>query len=423
MAAQCKPRKFLRQISNALLKECFDLHDANLDIPWADLKDHEIDPIYDAWQELPGSIRGEIDRQFEEVESLASEQGIRALTDVAALQKVNLTIEFEGCANPREMALYASMYHPDVFSVAWTINHAESHSTRFHQRWTNMPKQMPNPSEEATEALRKELSSYYMKKEGRGRHCTVEKYVRPDLHHYYLAYLDDFPATHLAHNEQGVFMRFPVKSAFEHVFIYDPIDGVLDISARGGKEIHRSLQAMFCRTMLYSQFPTDHWKCDPYDLSPLRTREFLDLSRQTDPTDRIEEIQVRRLRFAVRGCLNQRIILEANPRGGPSAIYQLLEEYLNVTKLDESCVELDLAQFHFRFVHVMGQRRRRTITFDITAPNSSSLKNCSERHRDIAEKYLRRWGIDRTEKLRIHSQEKDLTPVTVPDVIAGARAS
>jgi len=104
---------------------------------------------------------------------------------------------------------------------------------------------------------------------------------------------------------------------------------------------------------------------------------------------------VRKLRLSVLGGTQRRITLEADPNGGPSAIYNMLDECLNRHNIPDALFNITLAQFHFRFVHT-GQGRQRTLTFEVSHPNTSNLKSCRQEDlRLIGEKYLRRWGIDR----------------------------
>jgi hypothetical protein len=52
------------------------------------------------------------------------------------------------------------------------------------------------------------------------------------------------------------------------------------------------------------------------------------------------------------------------------------------------------ATLQFRFV--TGKHgRRRSLTFDVSFPDSCTLKSEDEEMRLLGEKYLKRWGIDR----------------------------
>ena len=147
--------------------------------------------------------------------------------------------------------------------------------------------------------------------------------------------------------------------------------------------------------MLGQELPDESPLGHPYELNGLKSRDFLQTIRQTDPEDGIEEVQIRKLRLSVMGGAKRRITIEVDPNGGPIDIYDILDDFINRRNLPDALFDITLVQFHFRFVHT-GQGRQKTLTFEVSHPNTSNLKSCRrEDLRLIGEKYLRRWGIDR----------------------------
>ena len=389
------PRTFLRQTSNELLRARFDQIGVLTNIPWAELSNNEIDVVYDEWQNLPESQRLEIERTFEEAEALASEAGVKTLIEEGTFHGLDLATELEPLANFRDKAMYVSITYPNVFQVAGIINHAHALSRRYWRHRGNMPMRQPDVSSAAVAQFRDAISAYFRQNEGRGHRCTVDPYLRANRYHYFFAYPDNYADTYLGHDEHGQFVRRPQRPTFEIVFLFDPIDGMLDVYAQGGKTVQESLQTIFCRTLLHQELPPESPLGHPYELNSVKSRDFLITSQNTDPEDGIEEIQVRKLRLSVLGGTQRRITLEADPNGGPSAIYNMLDECLNRHNIPDALFNITLAQFHFRFVHT-GQGRQRTLTFEVSHPNTSNLKSCRQEDlRLIGEKYLRRWGIDR----------------------------
>lgn len=395
MTIHYTPKVFLRQTSNQILQTCFARLGVLQELPWADLANHEIDPVYEGWQNLPEPQRLEIERTFEEAEALATEAGIKAIIDEGLFHGLNLAVELEPFPNYRDKAMYVATAYPRVFQVAGTINHAHSLSQRCWKHRGNMPHQQPDVGQPALDEFRTAISAYFRQNEGRGHRCTVDPYLRVNRYHYFFAYPDNYADTYLGHDEAGQFVRRPQRPAFEIVFLFDPVDGTLDIYAQGGKAVHESLQTIFCRTLLHQELPPESPLGHPYELNGLKSRDFLVTSRQTDPEDGIEEIQIRKLRLSVLGDAKHRITLEADPAAGPNAVYKMLDDLLNRQNLPDALFNVTLAQFHFRFVHT-GQGRRKTLTFEVAHPNTSNLKSVRrEDLRLIGEKYLRRWGIDR----------------------------
>lgn len=254
-----------------------------------------------------------------------------------------------------------------------------------------MPLKQPDVSPEGIGRFRDAISAYFRQTQGRGHHSTVDAYLRVNRYHYFFAYPDDYADTYLGHDEQGRFIRRPQRPAFEVIFIFDPVDATLDLYARGGKPVQEALQTIFCRTLLTEELPPESPNSHPYELNGLKSRNF---RFATDPEDGIEEVRVRKLRLSILGGAKRRIMLEADPTAGPGDIYDMLDECLNRENLPDALIIVTLSQLHFRWHHT-GQGRQKTLTFDVSFPNTSNLKSKREELRLVAEKYLKRWGIDR----------------------------
>lgn len=385
------PKSFLRDTSNRLLRECFK---EVLDVDWESLPEHKIDVVYDKWQELPDKQRVSIERQFEDAEELNSEQGIQALVDECAFHGIDIATEWqqEGLESFRDRALWVAMNHPRAFEVAGIINHAHNLSRRYWKKRGNMPKRHPDVSPEAIERFREAISAYFRQAQGRGHRCTVDPYLRVQRYHYFFAYPDDYANTYLGHDDGGQFVRRPQRPAFEVVFLYDPVDGTLELYAQGRKEMHESLQTIFCRELLEQELPPEGPNSHPYELNGLKTRGF---GFPTDPADGVDDARVRKLRLSVLGGHKRRIWLEADPDGGPEDVYDMMEEYLNERNLPSSLVNVTTATISMK-IAALGDLKGGTVTFDVSYPNSSNLKSEKrERLRAIAEKYIKEWGIDR----------------------------
>jgi len=388
------PKTFLRQTSNDLLQTCFGQFNVLQDLPWNELANHQIDVVFDSWQDLPEPQRLAIEQMFEDAEALATEEGVKAIIDEGTFHGLDLATELEPFPNFRDKAMHVAIQYPRVFEVAGTINRAHSLPRRYWKHRGNMPQIEPDVSQASLDGFRDAISAYFRQNEGRGHRCTVDAYLRVNRYHYFFAYPDNYADTYLGHDENGAFVRRPQRPAFEIIFLFDPVDWTLDVYAHGGRVVHESLQTIFCRTLLRQELPPESPLGHPYELNGLKSRDFLVTARQTDPEDGIEEIQIRKLRLSVLGGAKRRITLEADPDGGPIAIYSMLDECLNRHNLPDALFNITLAQFHFRFAHT-GQGRQRTLTFEVSHPNTSNLKSCRrEDLRLIGEKYLRRWGID-----------------------------
>ena len=81
MAKPFDPRKLLKQIANPLLREFFTRRGELSDVPWNDLTEHKIDPIYEAWQALPEPQNLAIQGILRDVNELADHRGIAAMAE------------------------------------------------------------------------------------------------------------------------------------------------------------------------------------------------------------------------------------------------------------------------------------------------------------------------------------------------------
>lgn len=392
MALHYAPKTFLREASNRLLKQCFD--GVLDDVDWESLPEHKIEVVYDKWQELPEPQRVAVERRFEDAEELNSDHGIQALIDECTFHGVDIVVEWEreGLISFRDRILWVALNHRRAFEVAGIINHAHALSQRFWRKRGNMPQRDPDVSPEAIERFREAISAFFRQTQGRGHRCTVDAYLRVNRYHYFFAYPDDYANTYLGHDEGGHFVRRPQRAAFEVVFLFDPVDKTLDLYAQGGKEVQTALQTIFCRELLENELPPEAPNSHPYELNGLKTRGF---GFPTDPEDGVEDVRVRKLRLSVLGGHKRRIWLEADPDGARDDVYDMMEQYLNARNLPTSLVNVTNATLSMK-IAALGAEKGGTVTFDVSFPNSSNLKSEKrERLRSIADKYLKRWEIDR----------------------------
>ena len=233
--------------------------------------------------------------------------------------------------------------------------------------------------------LESELSKFYTK-QGRGRFCHVDKYLRQDpQRHCYFAYPEDYASTDMGYSTKGEFQRHrPRRSAFELIFAYRPEDGFLELSAHGNKEQKNTLANIFCKTILGLDDPPDNGDKGKYNLSILKNRGF---PFTTDPADGVESVEVRQLILDLNGKNTKRITLSSN---GEDGLYDLMDEALNQNSVSVVHARVSGGRLRFTF-SPNGSSRARTLTFEIGCPDRCTLKD--DKHDQIAKKYLSLWGI------------------------------
>lgn len=394
MARTFDPKYVLRQISNELLKDLFEAHHVELDVPWDDLDEAEVDPIFMAWQELPEAKRRAIEIVLHEVSDMAAgDEGTRAICEEAIRQgRQDLVDELEEYESRHDKAVWTYIRATDVWSLAVRFARADSLSHgRYWIKRCDIPPVEPDTSDGKIEELEEALSAFFLATQARGRHCQVEHYVRASGADYFFAYLDDYADTYVTLDDAGAFDRRPERRAFELVLVYDRAHGSLEMFARGGKKVYIPLQEIFCRVILGEEIGPENRNSHPYELNGLLSRDF---QFPTDPADGIDTVRVRKLRLSIKGLPRRRITLEADPDGGVNDIYEMLEQYLNQRRLPASILNVTQVGLKFGF-DPSHEDLPKSLSFDLSSPNSSNLKSKPEGVRELAEKYLREWGLDR----------------------------
>lgn len=235
MSTPFDPRKVLKQIDNALLREFFSRRNELEGIPWGDLTPHRIEPIFDAWQQLPDEARNDIHNVMQQVHDLADPRAIRILAEEVGYRLRARLAEFEELRSRQSKAMWAYLNCRPAFKAAGFWSHADAlQGGRSWNRRNGLPIEPFDPSELRIRSLATELTEYYSTRELRGRHCKVEHHQRHDGPHYFFAYLDDYPEAVIEFNAENEPVPRSARQAFENVFVFDPTDGSMELCARGG---------------------------------------------------------------------------------------------------------------------------------------------------------------------------------------------
>jgi hypothetical protein len=390
MGRQYAPKIFLRQVPNHLLRTFFAQRRVLADIPWEAQDERAIELVFDAWQSLPAPQPAEIDGAFQAVHEMACEPGVQALIEEGSFHRVDLAAALEQCEGFYHKAMWAYLNHPSIFNVASLFVSADGLPGRYWLKHRGLPRKAPDTSAAATRALAAELSEFYRTTQGRGHRCMVEPYLRGGRQHYFFAYPDNYADTFIGYDDHGEFVKRPQKPAFEVVFVYDPQAGTIDLHAQGDRGVRAQLLYIFCAAILHESPPPEQPGDHPYELNGLLRR---DLPFATDPADGIESVHLLKLRLSLKDT-KRRITLEADPKAGPHDIFDMMADCLNAGTVAGPAVNVTQATFRLRFVR-KGCEQQRPLTFSVSFPNSSNLKSLPEDRRLLAEKYLKRWGIER----------------------------
>ncbi|NLF73510.1 MAG: hypothetical protein GX575_31115 [Candidatus Anammoximicrobium sp.] len=167
------------------------------------------------------------------------------------------------------------------------------------------------------------------------------------------------------------------------LFIFCPLDGSLELVAKGPQTIQYPLQRAFCRAVL----GIDVEPADPlrpvYDLSVLLDPDF---TFPIDPSDHVERVRLERIQLGL--CGSSREIdfraIKFNKRTRMRRALQLIQEELTCRGLKRDEVYVKQASLQFQFLP-WGLDRCRQMTVHISVPNTCDLKDKSEWMQEVVQ--------------------------------------
>ncbi len=386
MAGQYSLKSFLRRAPNDLLQRYLEGLGLDDGIGWQQLTETQVEPIYKAIEAASERVRVQIGCDFQEIHEMANAGGTQTLIDEGRdpHHQVPLAEPFEKMRSHTERAFWAFLDHPEVFKVAKRFRHADR--LRWRKRG-DLPTVEPGTDDDTKDRLAAAISDYYLKTEGRGRGCQADHYARGERL-YWFVYPEDYAEGRLVYDDSHELQLETQRPAFEIVFVYDRADGSLDTSVSGVKKVLESLQGIFCAVVLGVEPDLADRTEVIYQLDDLLSPNF---PFEIRPEDGVGEVRVKLLRLELVGAGRPRITIEVDAGAGDRVLYGLLDEVLKSTRTPRDAVRVTRASLRLRFRPESGGRAR-TLTFDVSYPNSCSLKH--ETTHEVARQLLKRWGID-----------------------------
>lgn len=341
-------------------------------IDWSALNAKNIEPVFKAWQALPKSEREESENNFRNIYDTADGDGIRVIIEEGQFHKKDLGPELDAIEGYHAKVMHVFLNHGQIFTVARKMDHADNMDRRYRRKRNDLPKKQPDITHAARNALRQALASYYWDKEGRGQNCEMDVYHRANRYHYFFAYPEDYAGTFIGYDSSGKFVRKAQQPAFDVIFVFDPVEGALELFARGDRKRKEDLQQIFGRTILHEEIGPEKANSNPYDLSGLKRRDF---KFKPKPERGLKAVCVKSLRLRVKGNYRRRITVEGDVRKNPMDVYDLMKDALDEKKLSLDNVDVDHASLEAEFSVLNGEPKR--VAFGISE-KSCSLKEAPE---------------------------------------------
>jgi len=363
MAGQYSHKQFFRHVPHLQLDDYFKSREVDLGIDFKELKEKDVDSLFDVFTGLSPELQATIEAEFQDVNAMACEGGVAALIDEAGFHKdVSFIDSIATIEGFHAKVMWAFLDKKVYWRGATMFLHADNVSASYWKKRNDLPAVPPNVEDADIDKLARAISEFFYSKEGRGKNCKVEPYRR-NKKEYFFAYPEDF-------SQSGVeWVSDTLKTlahhpAFEIIFVYSEEEGSLDIYAPKNTKAVPELQRIFAKTILkLNSLPDGTIDKRVYDLAPLDDTNF---EFKIEPVAGISSVVITRLRLTLKQGSRRRIVLEADTSNKPKAVYDLLNE-------------LKLPAYYITQVGVkvtfeaLADKRAKTRTFNITYPNSCAL--------------------------------------------------
>ncbi len=369
MTRHYSTRDFFRNTPNALLSCYFKARGVLQDFDFTAIKETKIDALFEAWLALPDAQRASMDTELREVSEMSSDKGTKAIIDEAEFHLSEdgaheaFVAKLMALPGHHERAMTTFLDHATLWKGATRFYHADTLS--HWRKRKNLPQVKAAIDQASLDALAAAIGRYFRQAEGRGMHCVVEPYRRGELD-YFFAYPEDY-AQQAVEWVGDEFERRPHHPAFEIVFVYAQQGGRLDLHLTGDRKAVEPLQAIFAETILKcDELPADPTDTRVYNLFSLRRKDF---SFTWNPASGVERVAVNKLRLSLNK--DKKLTLEANPKHDAKAVYALLDKLAPVLPSHE----YQISQVGITAtVKLDPKAPAKTVTFQVTYPNSCSLK-------------------------------------------------
>ena len=368
MAAQYSHMQFFRHVPNAQLAAYFESKDIDLGINFTEekgKKKKKKEEIFQAFTALPEDQQANIEAEFQDVNAMACEGGVAALIDEADFHQdegfIESISEIDGF---HAKVMWAFLKKKNYWKGATMFLHADNVSSSYWKKRNDLPSVPPHVEDDDIKALAKAISDYFHTTQGRGRNCKVEPYRR-NSKEYFFAYPEDFGQSGVEWISDSLKTRAR-HPAFEIIFVYSETEGSLDIYAPKNTKAVPELQKLFAKIILKLDTLKDG-SIDKriYDLEPLADSDF---EFKIEPETGIVGIEVTQLRLTLKHGSRRRIVLEADTKNNPKAVYDLLKE------INPPVYLITQVRLKVTFEAPTGKRVK-TKTFNITYPNSCALNH------------------------------------------------
>lgn len=364
MAGQYSPKQFFRKVSNRFLADYFEQIGVQFDLDLHSIYDHEVELIFDAYKKLDDLTRLKVETDFQQINALASDGGIVALTEEAIeFDNINFIDTIKSIDGLHNKAMWAFLDSPEYWQAATSFFQVNGIASSSWKKINHLPELSVPYTDIDINLLSKAVGEYFFSKEGRGKRCKIEHYKRGKRDYFY-AFPEDFAKTNVEWTSDRL-EDLPHTLAFEIIFVYCQEQASLDMHAKNNTKNIPKLQQLFGQHILKSKItnfsPVIENKV--YELEPMIEADF----EFVLPNEKeIYSVQIQQVRSTSRINPKSSITITECPDRDKNAVSKRLNE-LKLTDRLISEVTLKVCFFP------KPNRTKQAKTFTISMPDKCNL--------------------------------------------------
>ena len=339
---------------------------------------------------LPAAERRDLDRLCERIDRMTDEAGVEAINQIR--EQIFEIDAFEDLHDQYARSLWLYLSEPENFHRAEDARYADAYrgSGRIYNAFKGPRKVAVNLTDARRQALQGDLAKLLRTADP----ILLDHFVRPraDIEHDGDVELHQFSIQHNGERQSvetiqqdgdvGLVYFCPANSV---KITYEPANGVVEIFSRD-RNLRPEVFKLFAKHALGHEAEAQPVPLRNYDIGSLATERYFPL---VDPE--IASVRVTQLRLRV-GAKGGALVLTVGDRD-PRTLYGLAADVFGDSNPLELAYHLDQARIVIKFHKLAGQRRAKSLVIVITTPNGCNIKSHTDRDRQLAEKYIRLWGL------------------------------
>ena len=114
---------------------------------------------------------------------------------------------------------------------------------------------------------------------------------------------------------------------------------------------------------------------------------------ESDPADGIASVKLTMLRLALMGARYERVTIEVDPSDRADLCARSAQWFGDADPMRWPEWSVTHATLRIVFHPEPGKTRKTTVPIQLRIPNGSNLRDQTQRHQIISQKYLARWGL------------------------------